>query len=324
MRTKAVYVVVSDNNDVYFEQAWVSAWSLKHYNPDMDVYCIVDQDTFDNIFSCYRQNASEVIDRFVKVDVPAKYSKIERSRYLKTSVRKYIDGDFLFIDADTIICDTLEEIDSFQYPMMMVLDSHRLFEDKKGITSKNIIIRKVFNRIYDLDHFYNSGVIFVKDTKESHSFFEEWHDNWIFSCSKDVITDQQSLGITVMNNNIIKELEGNYNYQINSSAKYLHSAKIIHFFNILKTDITYISPFNGDVPYIYLKEKQEIEVDLKRLILNCKDEILSPSRIITGSKVEIYSSDSFSFLSHLYKNYPNLYLLFNRIAKLLLKVAKAK
>lgn len=37
MQTKIVYVVVADKDSIYLEQAYVSVWSLKYYNPDASV-----------------------------------------------------------------------------------------------------------------------------------------------------------------------------------------------------------------------------------------------------------------------------------------------
>ena len=42
MKTKAVYVVVSKESDIYLEQAWVSAYSLKCYKTDNEFIFITE------------------------------------------------------------------------------------------------------------------------------------------------------------------------------------------------------------------------------------------------------------------------------------------
>lgn len=37
MKTKIVYVVVSNKNSIYLAQDYASAWSLKYHNPDASI-----------------------------------------------------------------------------------------------------------------------------------------------------------------------------------------------------------------------------------------------------------------------------------------------
>ena len=198
MRTKAVYVVVSGETDVYFEQAWVSAWSLKHYNPGMEVECVVDPDTYDQVMGCYRRQALSVIDRLVRVEVPAQLGKKERSRWLKTSLRRHVEGDFLFIDTDTIVCDSLRDLDSLAGDVMMVRDHHCPFSE---MTDAKYILQGIENTLgsrFTEDDYYNSGVIYTKDTPASHAFFEAWHAQWKEFHKQGVHTDQCSLAVLNM------------------------------------------------------------------------------------------------------------------------------
>ena len=42
MKTKIVYTIVSDENDIFFEQALLSIYSLRKYNPDAFVELVID------------------------------------------------------------------------------------------------------------------------------------------------------------------------------------------------------------------------------------------------------------------------------------------
>ena len=44
MKTKMVYVLVSNDKDYYLEQAYVSMFSLKKYNPKAQIYVVADQE----------------------------------------------------------------------------------------------------------------------------------------------------------------------------------------------------------------------------------------------------------------------------------------
>ena len=121
MKTKIVYTLVSDAADTYLEQALLSVYSLRLYNPHIVVSLVVDQETGKTI-SGGRAEIKKYVTDIVEVEVPLEYSKVQKSRYLKTNLRKLIRGDYLFIDCDTIICGSLEGIDRFDVEIGMVAD----------------------------------------------------------------------------------------------------------------------------------------------------------------------------------------------------------
>ncbi|MSL94501.1 hypothetical protein GKF01_09490 [Escherichia coli] len=42
MKTKIVYVLVSDEKDLYLEQAWLAVDALRHHDPRADVVVVMD------------------------------------------------------------------------------------------------------------------------------------------------------------------------------------------------------------------------------------------------------------------------------------------
>ena len=123
MKTKIVYAVVSDEKDVYLEEVFLSTYSLRLHNPDAFVELVVDSKT-DATIKGDRERMLKYIDKKTVVNVPEHYNKVQTSRYLKTSLRQTVEGDFLFIDSDTIITDSLADADSLTGNVMMVLDYH--------------------------------------------------------------------------------------------------------------------------------------------------------------------------------------------------------
>lgn len=306
MRTKAVYVVVSGDKDIYFEQAWVSAWSLKHYNPEMRVECVVDQDTYDNIVTGYRKKALEIIDELVKIEVPIEYTKKEQSRWLKTNLRNLVQGDYLFIDTDTVICDRLAEIDDFEHDVMMVQDSHCPLSK---IPSRNNVqkdIVTILGKELNTDTFFNSGVIFCRDTEKARSLYEEWHKTWMLSRSKGIPVDQRALAIAMDGHDCVYEMDGIYNCQVRFSYKYLFKAKIMHFFNSPWYQDC-INPFFGKQVYLEVKQNQGISVEMQNMILDCKSLFVAPSLTIAEEELAVRNTKAFSFLVRIQKRYPRYY-----------------
>ena len=122
--TKIIYVLVSNENDCYLEQALVSIYSLRLYNPDANLLLLVDEETSRTLENGIRKLILNYVSKLVIVDVPFHYSKQQKSRYIKTSLRSQVIGDFLFIDCDTIINEELKDIDNLSCEIAAVPDCH--------------------------------------------------------------------------------------------------------------------------------------------------------------------------------------------------------
>lgn len=317
MRTKAVYVVVSGETDVYFEQAWVSAWSLKHYNPGMEVECVVDPDTYDQVMGSYRRQALSVIDRLVRVEVPAQYGKKERSRWLKTSVRRHVGGDFLFVDTDTIVCDSLRELDSLAGDVMMVRDHHCPFSE---MTDARYILQGIENVLgsrFTEDDYYNSGVIYTKDTPASHAFFEAWHAQWKEFHKQGVHTDQCSLAVLNAKVHAIQDLDDIYNCQIRLSVRFLHRAKIVHFFNN-QCPQNSVHPFDSSEVYKQVKKERTLSPAFQQAVLDCKSLFYTQTYILGGEERVMYDDYACRLLRETVVKSPWLYSLINKVSRALL------
>jgi hypothetical protein len=270
MKTKLVYVVTSSLDDIYWEEAWVSAWSARYHNPDAHIALVCDKETLDSARKSYRAKSLELFDETITVDFDPDISQKQRSRWLKTNLREYIRGDFLFIDSDTVITDSLNEIDDWNFDIGMVYDNHC-----RSISSyMEKCYEKAYKQVYPVDMpYYNSGVMFVKDNEKTNAFFHQWHQNWCGLGDIVEYTDQTPLARTVTEyGHLITEISGVYNCQISLSIKYLHQAKIIHSYHVWWHSYSTVSPFMQTTTYERIKEKQEIDEDLQQRILNSKTE----------------------------------------------------
>ena len=200
MKLKIVYDVISTEEDNYFEQAWVSMFSLKHYNKNAYIVLLTDESTLMTINNTYREKAKSLIDDIVVVPFDKHYSNKEKSRWIKTSMRHLVKGDFLFIDADTIVAGTLEEsyFDSFRNFIGAVQD----YNCSSQIVCHSAIFKIMYvdrlKSIYGVDYkqdtdVYNSGVLFVRDVPEAYELFDAWHRNWLIANDKGVCLDQLPL-----------------------------------------------------------------------------------------------------------------------------------
>ena len=83
-----VYVLVSDENDLYYEQALMSTYSLRNLMPDANIILLIDDKTRNSINSplLKRDEIKKYVSKMISVRFDEKVSNTERSRLIKTSI----------------------------------------------------------------------------------------------------------------------------------------------------------------------------------------------------------------------------------------------
>lgn len=226
---KIVYVLVSNETDLYLNQAVISINSLRRYMPKAEVILLVDDKTAIGLIG-KRKIAEELHVQTKVINLPEEYNSKLRSRFLKMCVREEVEGDLLYVDCDTIFCGAIDEFDC---EIGMVLDKHVPLTEHPV---KNAIEQNAaacgFRAAHNDKHF-NGGFMWVKDTTKTREFFSMWKKLYIEN--KNVVTqDQTSLNeVNSRMNGIITELPAEYNCQISTTGsfvQYLQDAKMLHYF----------------------------------------------------------------------------------------------
>lgn len=228
---KYLFVLTSSPKDFYCEQTLVAIASLRVHNPGAFVTILTDDKTAATLTAGSRAALKESVDELKVVTLDEKFTPMQRSRYLKTSMRNQVDGDFLFLDSDIAVVDDLSIPDEWRGGIYAVLDFHTNLS--KAINRKKVLnnaTRLGFSPILN-DKLFNSGAIFVADTPEMHRFFEKWHELWLECVSKGFSFDMASFAQTdFVFNYIIKEMPGGWNCQLAYGNRFLPTAKVLHFF----------------------------------------------------------------------------------------------
>lgn len=303
MKLKIVYDVISPIDSLYFEQAWASAWSLKQYNPDAYVVLLTDQATSDTLKTEERKGALDVIDEICIVTFKKDYTNKEKSRWIKTNMRNLICGDFLFIDADTIVTGVLDELECINCTIGAVLDNHCHSIEISNFPIFRMMYTNLFQQIYGIDYkddtdVYNSGVLLVRDVPAAYEFFNLWHQNWLISRQHGECRDQLSMTKVLQEKkNFITELSGVYNCQIRTSVQYLYDALILHTFSRLEDSS--ISPLFSYQIYQQIRRNKGITDEVAKLLINCKKSFESPSFLVDKRWMEIRFSPSFLLLKQM-------------------------
>lgn len=322
MKTRIVYVLVSDSDDYYYEQTLISAWSARYWNPNMRILCVVDELT-DATLKENRTALLEIIDEKIVVNLSeggtAKYTRKERSRMLKTNLRSYVDGDILYVDTDTIVCGSLAEVDAFQIPFGAVDDSHSQFDP--ALCSDPVVHRaKLLG--YDVSsakNYFNSGVMYMKDTEEVHAFTDKWHALYMKGQKMGLSFDQPSF-ISINNvQNLITPLDGIYNCQIlNGGLPYLADAKILHYYDVIGNKTF----FALSDPAFLSKTKKcgNLTEEDKLKIIAAKRQIQGEYVLVHGNSLRYWHSS----LRHLFLNNLPAFKFLEFISRIIRRLCKTR
>ena len=227
---KLVYCLTSTPDDLYYEQALVSIHTARFHNPESEIILIVDSDTNASLIG-NRSGLDSYISKKIVIAVPEKYaSNVAKSRYLKLHVRSFVSGTLLFIDTDTIIVSPINEPVDFESEMGMVLDRH---QKKRKLADKTFTVFKILGYSSpSWTDYHNSGVIYMKDTPQTHKFYEQWFLTWEKCFENGYFVDQPSLADTEKKLGLIETLSGEWNCQtfVPESLPYFSKAKICHFY----------------------------------------------------------------------------------------------
>jgi len=321
---KYLYVLTSTPKDIYYEQFLLSAKSLKIIMPDAQVILLCDTKTRETLTGKRREYENLVSDT-ITVEAPGDMIQIEISRWVRTSMRRLVKGDFLFLDVDTIVTDNLSSINNSNIKFGACLDKHSLIDrhsKNKDIIEKNKSLG--FDSHVSNRH-YNGGVIFCADIPETHKIFDRWHELWLFSKSRNIVRDQPSFNMAVHENtSLFTELDGTWNCQIAfNGLPYLADSKIIHYF--ASDLVMHSSPFLLSSGGIFRKIKDTgfIPDETLELLKKPRSAFVQESRIVAGDNtLFVINSNFFEIILLIRHKLPCLFNFFNSLCSIGKKIAK--
>lgn len=308
---KFLYVLVSHENDIFYEQTLVSILSLRHHHPDAFISLMVDDRTAENLIG-FRADIKNRINEYKVVPLEKSLSNKIRSRHLKTNMRNLIEGDFLYIDGDTVIAEPLNASFGEDCDVGAVCDLHARENDNYRIKHKKFNKNREFlgfslsfNNLY-----FNGGVIYAKDNDKAYEFFNMWHHLYLFCTENGIDTDQISLNET--NHRLefpIKELPGEWNcqvreaynhlYRVKTIYPFLYRAKIIHFFGSGIDGKKEPHPLMRNDFFEKIKKDKCVDEDALKIIYNAKAYFYgAPKNLVQGSRFPIF---------FIYRQFPRVY-----------------
>ena len=317
---KYLYVLVGSKNGFYCEQTLVSIASLKNVQPEAFVTLLVDCQT-DKDFVPELERIKKYVSEYIVVPVEKSVHPIAKSRYIKTSMRKYVQGDFLYVDADTVWNAPIDETD-FTHDVMGVLDGHSLLT----VHPLKKEIEEDFKKVGcnpGVERYVNGGVLFSRDSDVSKNFFDLWHKNWLETSKSKYFIDMPSLNCAIEKiGDGFALLPDVYNVQVSRSWEFFFDAKIIHFFTGWQNEYF-------ESPYVFQKKEFWKEIREKGLSESVYAKITKPLAafektlgVYGNSEKEFRQTALYGFLADIYSK-RNEKKTFYFLEKMMVKLSKS-
>ncbi len=228
MDRQVAYVLTSKGNDHFSKMTRVSIASVRLSNPTFNIFLFCDEETGNALKTSGDLILTE-IDEFRIIQTPPG-QPVFKNRFIKTSLRLLIEGDFLFLDSDILVKD---RIDCF-------LDSIEVFGAASNHSTPNIDQqiwqddRNALSKMgWQINHdvYLNGGVLFYRDTSACRLLSETWHKNWLKTVSSGSFRDQPSLNHSVFSEQIVVTiLPFSMNAQFGITPQSSVGATILHFY----------------------------------------------------------------------------------------------
>lgn len=296
MKTQLLYVLVSNENDIYLEQCYVSMFSAKMQMPECHITLLTDTQT-KGTFTDIRKEETKYADEIIAIPLDPNLPAQKRSRLLKTNARNYIDGDFLFIDCDTIITRDLSVIDDLDFDLAASEDSHTGFQ-KNPYRDRSIgEAKKIGVDISKESTYFSSGVMLVKDNDETRHFYRAWNRNYLKGYEKGVFMDQPSMEVTNIELHYpIKTLSPEWNCVPKHGIKFLKDAYIVHYVSTspCKKNDTPLFLLNDIDVFLKIKETGIITSEVKEVISDPFKGLADLTQCFAGKEIYFFQTRTYT------------------------------
>lgn len=300
---KYLYVLTSNDKDLYYEQIYLSILSLFLYNPNAYITLLTDDKTFKNLKG-HRGDILHLVQEIKIIKLSIKYNQKVRSRLIKTNMRNLVDGDLLYLDCDTIVLSPINIPPEWELNIGAVKNLHFNNVQESPIYPIIHSFAKKCDINMDSLCYFNSGVLYIKDNYETREFFSQWHKLYLYYLKNNSIEVDQ-LSLYKANNDFdgfIKEIPGEWNWQVGFGMNYMCKAKIMHTFGSVSNKLHDIHFLKRKDFYLKMKKRMYSDWELTNIIKNAKSSFDEKLRIIPTKDSTESSNKSVTEFCMQYKN----------------------
>ncbi|HVL15245.1 MAG TPA: hypothetical protein VM529_21925 [Gemmata sp.] len=225
-----LYVLTTSGRGRFATMTYLSVQALRRFNPNVRPVLLCDQASR-CVLSAQFPALLASFDRVVADPVDISDLRI-RSRYLKTIIREAVDGDFVYLDIDTLPVRRFDDI-AGEWDVAAVQDRTHYCPVTPCFPYWRALDYEKLGWDHPLPRFYNSGVVFMRDNTATRALSNEWQKRWreLFTIGRE---DDDQFALTsalyAVDNLRVKELDTRYNAMVRVHPIHSRGAKIYHFF----------------------------------------------------------------------------------------------
>lgn len=221
------YALATDGERDYSDMLTVSALCVRRIYPTCRITILTDDDSLPRL-GCALAHVAQAGAQIRSVGRFSGTPRL-RSRFVKTQIRSAVDGDFLYLDADTVAIRKFDGLFACRAPFSAAIDRNRV--DPHGGFPDWVV--PDFVRLgwrHPTRHYLNTGIVFWRECEEARALGKLWHENWLhYSRSVDNPADQPSfnhsldlLGIEP------KIMDDAFNARVGVLPEFAKGARIYH------------------------------------------------------------------------------------------------
>jgi hypothetical protein len=223
------YALSLDEEELYADLVAISALSLRRVHP----FCLITVLTDDTTHRMFRHRFERFSLDGMDVKSLGAYEggASFRSRFVKTQARSALDGDFLYLDADTLALADLSKLLECHAPIAGAVNRS---DDAPAGTFPVWALSEYDQLGWGLPSgpYLNAGVIFWKDCAKARALGELWHKSWLryastFANPRDQPTFNYSLFALGIKPEIMDEC---FNARPRATPKITNSPRLYHFY----------------------------------------------------------------------------------------------
>jgi hypothetical protein len=222
------YALACDLEPRYADLIAVSARCVRRIYPNARITVLTDHESLANIkYTIPRLSTvvSEIRPVGRLIGDPRR-----RSRFVKTQARNVLDGDFLYLDADTVPVGKFDKLFERAAPLSAAIDRNRV--DPNGAFPEWVVPDfKQMGWRYPTKRYLNGGVVYWKDCSEARDLGRLWHETWLRYASKVLNpADQPSFNHSMDELGLEPEImDDTFNARVGVSAQPASGVRIYHF-----------------------------------------------------------------------------------------------
>lgn len=186
------YVVTTNGDDVYPWLTYISASLVRRLYPSAKVVVLCDEASEGALAGKHRR-LLDLADRVTAVTT-GQATPLMRNRSVKTQVRQNVEGDFIFLDGDTLPIRPFAELCRGDFAAAL---DRCVGSRLARFPAFAVPHYEALGWPHPTKRYYNAGVMFMRENAVMRRVGVEWHERWKAFSARGAHQDQPSLNSAI-------------------------------------------------------------------------------------------------------------------------------